>query len=106
MAVCSEGILAGEMKHGPLALVDDRMPILVVATCDSMFGKMQSVIAQLHARGAQLIVLWSSSDAEATAQLRHYGCRVIQVPLPLQQQPRRSLLRRRLLQEAGTESTQ
>jgi len=76
----SEGILAGEMKHGPLALVDESMPILVVATSDSMFGKMQSVIAQLHARSAQLIVLWSSTDEDATAQLHKYGCRVIQVP--------------------------
>ena len=37
---CSEGILAGEMKHGPLALVDDTMPIIVVATRDGMHGKM------------------------------------------------------------------
>ena len=37
---CSEGILAGEMKHGPLALVDDTMPIIVIATGDNMHGKM------------------------------------------------------------------
>lgn len=36
----SEGILAGEMKHGPLALVDHTMPIIVIATQDSMYAKM------------------------------------------------------------------
>ena len=49
---CSEGILAGEMKHGPLALVDESMPILVVATRDDMHPKMISVIQQLLARKA------------------------------------------------------
>ena len=37
----SEGINAGEMKHGPLALVDETMPIVVTATMDSMHNKMQ-----------------------------------------------------------------
>ena len=58
----SEGILAGEMKHGPLALVDEHMPILVVATLDSMHGKMLSVIQQLKARGARLVVLCCEGD--------------------------------------------
>jgi glucosamine 6-phosphate synthetase-like amidotransferase/phosphosugar isomerase protein len=51
----SEGILAGEMKHGPLALVDEHLPIIVIATRDSMHGKMHSVIQQLLARQAKLI---------------------------------------------------
>ena len=55
----SEGILAGEMKHGPLALVDDQLPIIVIATKDSMHGKMHSVIQQLLARQARLIVFVS-----------------------------------------------
>ena len=58
----SEGILAGEMKHGPLALVDEHMPILVVATPDSVYSKMLSVIEQLKARGANLIVICSEND--------------------------------------------
>lgn len=65
------------MKHGPLALVDDKMPILVVATNDSMFNKMSSVIAQLHARGAQVIVLCNSNSA--TQSLRKYCRNVIEV---------------------------
>ncbi len=66
------------MKHGPLALVDEHMPILVVATNDSMWSKMQSVIAQLHARGAQLIVMCNKGDA-STAQLKRFKCRLIEV---------------------------
>jgi len=48
----SEGILAGEMKHGPLALVDEHMPMIVLATQDRTCNKMHSVVQQLRARGA------------------------------------------------------
>ncbi|CAI5977250.1 unnamed protein product [Closterium sp. NIES-65] len=51
----SEGILAGEMKHGPLALVDATLPIIVVATRDSTCSKQQSVIQQLQARSGRLM---------------------------------------------------
>ena len=60
----SEGILAGEMKHGPLALVDEEMPIVAIATRDRMHGKMLSVIEQLRARGAKLIVVCNEGDNE------------------------------------------
>ncbi len=43
----SEGVLAGEMKHGTLALVDESMPILVIATRDATYRKMVSVIEQV-----------------------------------------------------------
>ena len=46
----SEGINAGEMKHGPLALVDDKLPIVVVSTMDSMHSKMAGVIQQVGGR--------------------------------------------------------
>ncbi|PNX69386.1 glutamine-fructose-6-phosphate aminotransferase, partial [Trifolium pratense] len=59
----SEGILAGEMKHGPLALVDENLPIVVIATRDVCFSKQQSVIQQLHARRGRLIVMCSEGDA-------------------------------------------
>ena len=58
----SEGILAGEMKHGPLALVDEEMPIVVIATRDRMHGKMTSVIEQLCARKARLIIVCNEDD--------------------------------------------
>lgn len=58
----SEGINAGEMKHGPLALVDDKLPIIVIATMDSMHNKMQGVIQQLMARSARLIIVCNEED--------------------------------------------
>ncbi|KAL3156749.1 hypothetical protein ABBQ38_001024 [Trebouxia sp. C0009 RCD-2024] len=75
----SEGILAGEMKHGPLALVDENMPIIVIATQDRMHAKMQSVIQQLRARNARLIVLCNEGD-NSIASLCSPKCRLIQVP--------------------------
>ncbi|KAK4282988.1 hypothetical protein QN277_014292 [Acacia crassicarpa] len=75
----SEGILAGEMKHGPLALVDENLPIIVLATRDACFSKQQSVIQQLHARKGRLIVMCSKGDAALVSTGE--SCRVIEVPL-------------------------
>ncbi|XP_039013366.1 glutamine--fructose-6-phosphate aminotransferase [isomerizing] 2-like [Hibiscus syriacus] len=74
----SEGILAGEMKHGPLALVDENLPIVVIATRDACFSKQQSVIQQLRARKGRLIVMCSKGDAASVCP--GGGCRVIEVP--------------------------
>ncbi|EYU27021.1 hypothetical protein MIMGU_mgv1a002348mg [Erythranthe guttata] len=74
----SEGILAGEMKHGPLALVDETLPIVVIATRDACFSKQQSVIQQLHARKGRLIVMCTKGDAESVCV--GGSCRVIEVP--------------------------
>ncbi len=77
----SEGFNAGEMKHGPLALVDEHMPILVVATRDSMYGKMQSVIQQLLARGARPIILCNEADPVMARFSKTAGCELIEVPV-------------------------
>ncbi|KGN61365.1 glutamine--fructose-6-phosphate aminotransferase [isomerizing] 2 [Cucumis sativus] len=74
----SEGLLAGEMKHGPLALVDENLPIVVIATRDACFSKQQSVIQQLHARKGRLIVMCSEGDAQSVCP--GDSCRVIEVP--------------------------
>ncbi|CAA2967935.1 glutamine--fructose-6-phosphate aminotransferase [isomerizing] 2 [Olea europaea subsp. europaea] len=74
----SEGILAGEMKHGPLALVDETLPIFVIATRDACFSKQQSVIQQLHARKGRLIVMCTKGDAASVCV--GGSCRVIEVP--------------------------
>jgi glucosamine--fructose-6-phosphate aminotransferase (isomerizing) len=60
----SEGINAGEMKHGPLALVDEHMPIIVIATLGDMHNKMQGVIQQLMARNARLIIVCNEEDQD------------------------------------------
>lgn len=74
----SEGILAGEMKHGPLALVDENLPIVVIATHDACFSKQQSVIQQLHARKGRLIVMCSRGEAASVCPGGSY--RAIEVP--------------------------
>ncbi|GJM88092.1 hypothetical protein PR202_ga04117 [Eleusine coracana subsp. coracana] len=74
----SEGMLAGEMKHGPLALVDENLPIIVIATRDACFSKQQSVIQQLLSRKGRLIVMCSKGDVSAVC--RSGSCRVIEVP--------------------------
>ena len=58
----SEGILAGEMKHGPLALVDETLPLVVIARSDSSFTKQKSVIEQLRARDARCILIVGEDD--------------------------------------------
>lgn len=52
----SEGILAGELKHGPLALIDESMPVILIMTQDSIYPKVRSALEQVTARkGTQTI---------------------------------------------------
>lgn len=57
-----EGILAGELKHGTLALVDETMPILCVATKDSLYDKLRNGLAQVTARKGKPIILSNFED--------------------------------------------
>jgi glucosamine--fructose-6-phosphate aminotransferase (isomerizing) len=75
----SEGINAGEMKHGPLALVDEHLPIVVLATKDNMHRKMDSVIQQLLARNAKLYIVCNKDDPVMSKYVAT-GCRLIEVP--------------------------
>lgn len=61
----SEGVLAGELKHGVLALVDNELPIIAFATRDSLFPKVTSSIMQVTARGGRPIVICNEGDAVA-----------------------------------------
>jgi len=79
----SEGILAGEMKHGPLALVDGAMPLLCIATSDAHLPKMESVCEQLRARDGRLILLVDDARgrlALAAAGSKDGAARCIVVP--------------------------
>jgi len=60
----SEGVLDGELKHGPLALVDETIPIIMVATRDSLFEKVQNALSQVTARKGQPILICSQGDEE------------------------------------------
>ena len=76
----SEGILAGELKHGPLALIDEYMPAVVVATRDSLREKMWSTIQQLLARKGRLILLVSKDDPDmANSFSSNKSLRIIKV---------------------------
>ncbi|RKO97441.1 hypothetical protein CXG81DRAFT_26991 [Caulochytrium protostelioides] len=59
----SEGILAGELKHGPLALVDEAMPVILIMTRDSLYPKVQAALRQVAARKARPIILCNQGDA-------------------------------------------
>jgi len=58
----SEGILAGELKHGPLALIDENMPVIIVMTRDSLFAKVESAFSQITARKAAPVVICNDDD--------------------------------------------
>jgi len=64
----AEGYPAGEMKHGPLALVDDQMPVVAIATRSSVRAKMLSNIEEVKARGGQVIAVANGGDAEVEAK--------------------------------------
>lgn len=52
----AEAYPAGELKHGPLALIDDKMPVIVVAPLDDLLEKLKSNLQEVKARGGQMIV--------------------------------------------------
>ena len=58
----AEGYPAGEMKHGPIALIDEQMPVLAIALQDSLYEKMISQIEQAKARGGIVIAIATEGD--------------------------------------------
>ena len=75
----AEGYPAGEMKHGPVALIDERLPVICIAPRDGIYEKMLSNIEQVKARGGQVIAIGSPGDALLAEKANH----VISVPLTL-----------------------
>lgn len=53
----AEAVMSGELKHGPLALIDDSILCIVIATRDALYEKSKSTVKQLQARGARIILL-------------------------------------------------
>ncbi|MBK7216050.1 MAG: glutamine--fructose-6-phosphate transaminase (isomerizing) [Candidatus Promineofilum sp.] len=58
----AEGYPAGEMKHGPIALIDESMPVLAIVTKDALYDKMISQVQQARARGGVVIALATEGD--------------------------------------------
>ena len=72
----AEGYAAGELKHGPLALVDERMPVVAVAPNDELLEKLESNLHEVRARGGELLVfaeVGSSFKSES-------GVRIVSLP--------------------------
>src|SRR5207249_3448695 len=61
----AEGYAAGELKHGPIALIDENMPVIVIAPHDRIFDKTVSNMQEVAARGGKIILI---TDAKGAAQ--------------------------------------
>ena len=73
----AEGYAGGEMKHGPIALIDEAVPVVVVAPSDALFDKIASNFEQVKARGGKLVLL---SDAAGNARLGGQAAASIVLP--------------------------
>lgn len=72
----SEGILAGELKHGPLALVDERMPLICVITRDKTYAKCTNALQQVTARQGRPLLICEQEDVE----VQKLSSKFIEVP--------------------------
>ena len=77
----AEGYPAGELKHGPIALVDEVMPVIVVAPSDELMEKTMSNMQEVAARGGQIILV---TDAEGKAHIGHGVAETIVIPKVLE----------------------
>jgi glucosamine--fructose-6-phosphate aminotransferase (isomerizing) len=73
----AEGYAAGEMKHGPIALIDENVPVIVVAPTDELFDKTFSNLQEVMARGGRVVFL---SDAEGVRKLGGQAMAVVELP--------------------------
>jgi glucosamine--fructose-6-phosphate aminotransferase (isomerizing) len=73
----AEGYAAGEMKHGPIALIDDQVPVIVVAPSDALFEKTASNLQEAMARGGRVVFL---SDAKGVKRLGGKAASAIALP--------------------------
>jgi glutamine---fructose-6-phosphate transaminase (isomerizing) len=74
----AEGYAAGEMKHGPIALIDDSVPVVVIAPSGPLFEKTVSNMEEVRARGGQVVLI---SDAAGLAQAGEGCIATIEMPV-------------------------
>ncbi|HWR83781.1 MAG TPA: glutamine--fructose-6-phosphate transaminase (isomerizing) [Candidatus Deferrimicrobium sp.] len=72
----AEGYPAAEMKHGPIALIDENMPVVVIALKDPVYDKVMSNIAEVRARNGRVIAIATEEDTEIADRVNH----VIYIP--------------------------
>jgi glucosamine--fructose-6-phosphate aminotransferase (isomerizing) len=63
----AEGYAAGELKHGPIALIDEHMPVIVIAPHDRIFEKTVSNMQEVAARGGKIILITDKAGAKAAS---------------------------------------
>jgi len=76
----AEGYPAGEMKHGPIALIDERMPVVTIAPVDAVFEKMIGNMQEVKARGGSVIALTTRGDEKLRAILDRKNDFIVEVP--------------------------
>ncbi|XP_018322787.1 glutamine--fructose-6-phosphate aminotransferase [isomerizing] 2 isoform X2 [Agrilus planipennis] len=72
----SEGIMAGELKHGPLALVDDTMPVIMIVMRDGVYKKCMNALQQVTAREGRPIIVCEKGDNET----KNFAYKCLEVP--------------------------
>lgn len=72
----SEGIMSGELKHGPLALIDDSMPVLMIVMRDPVYAKCMNALQQVTSRNGRPIIICEKGDVETTA----FSSRSLEIP--------------------------
>ncbi|XP_030243241.1 glutamine--fructose-6-phosphate aminotransferase [isomerizing] 2 isoform X3 [Drosophila navojoa] len=72
----SEGIMAGELKHGPLALVDDSMPVLMIVLRDPVYVKCMNALQQVTSRKGCPVIICEEGDEETKA----FSSRTLEIP--------------------------
>jgi glucosamine--fructose-6-phosphate aminotransferase (isomerizing) len=78
--VHAEGYPAGEMKHGPIALIDERMPVVALCPQGRVYEKMLSNVQEVKARGGRVIAVVSAGDSEARKVLDLENDAILEVP--------------------------
>ncbi|MEM6903969.1 MAG: SIS domain-containing protein, partial [Pseudomonadota bacterium] len=73
----AEGYAAGEMKHGPIALIDKHMPVVVVAPSDRWLEKTLSNVREATARGAKLLLIGDETSVKALEDVTTWS-----IPMP------------------------
>jgi glutamine---fructose-6-phosphate transaminase (isomerizing) len=63
----AEGYAAGELKHGPIALIDEAVPVIVIAPRDALFDKTMSNMQEVAARGGRIVLLTDRAGASKTS---------------------------------------
>jgi glucosamine--fructose-6-phosphate aminotransferase (isomerizing) len=67
----AEGYPAAEMKHGPIALINKDMPVIFIATKDSVYGKILSNIEEVKSRGGRVIAIATEGDEQIAEKVDH-----------------------------------